>query len=126
MIDHKGSFYLGVFIFIIPFLGFPTMWKMGLVVFGGILLILTSLRVPNPRKFQRPKFKREDEIDAPIVEIQPLEITKPIEPVIIHIPAPAKVIEPPIVRIDKEVKKTRKPRARIVKVDSVRKLDIKQ
>lgn len=119
MINHKGSFYLGVFIFIIPFLGFPTMWKMVLVVFGGVLLILTSLKVPSPRKIQRPIFKTKEETpEVPVIEIKPLEITKPVEPVVVHSP----VDLPPIIKIEKvpkaEVKKIRKPR--------VKKLDVKQ
>lgn len=127
MINHKGSFYLGVFIFIIPFLGFPTLWKMGLVVFGGVLLILTSLKVPTPRKIARPKFKYEEEVsDEPVFEIKPTEVIKPTEPVIVHVPTPAPVVHAPIIKIDREQKKPRKPRARIVKSDSVKKLDIKQ
>jgi hypothetical protein len=123
MINHKGSFYLGVFIFIIPFLGFPTMWKMVLVVLGGVLLILTSLKVPSPRKIQRPIFKmREETPETPIIEIKPLEVSKPVEPVVVHAP----VVEVPIIKIDREIKKPRKPRAKTSKSESVKKLDIKQ
>lgn len=120
MIERKGSFYLGVFVFIIPFLGFPTMWKMVLVVIGGVLLILTSLKTPAPRKIVKPKLKKEDDLpevaDIQIPTIQSIE--KPTEPVVETTP----VIEIPIIKIDRQVKKPRKPR---VKTDSVKKLDIK-
>ncbi len=119
MIERKASFYLGVFVFVIPFLGFPTLWKMVLVVFGGVLLILTSLKVPNPRKIQKIKFDDiEQKPEVPVIDIVLQHNTKPIEPVIVQAP----VVEAPIIKIDKdvktEVKKTRKPR--------VKKLDIKQ
>ncbi len=116
MINHKGSFYLGVFIFIIPFLGFPTMWKMVLVVLGGVLLILTSLKVPTPRKIQRLKFSvDETPLDVAVVEIKPVEVSKPVEPVVVHTP----VVDAPIIKIEKEVKtEPKKPRkARIKKVE---------
>jgi hypothetical protein len=120
MIERKGSFYLGVFVFIIPFLGFPTMWKMFLVVFGGVLLILTSLKVPTPRKNLKPKFKKEDSfLETSVVINEPI---KNIEPVIVSAPASAPVVDAPIIRIDRETKKPRKPK---VKAISVKKLDIK-
>jgi hypothetical protein len=99
------------------------MWKMVLVVLGGVLLILTSLKVPSPRKIQRPIFKmREETPETPIIEIKPLEVSKPVEPVVVHAP----VVEVPIIKIDREIKKPRKPRAKTSKSESVKKLDIKQ
>lgn len=62
MINHKGSFYLGVFVFVIPFLGFPTIWKMGFVLFAGILLILTSIKIPTPGRILRNR-KQKNEIE---------------------------------------------------------------
>lgn len=59
MIEHKGTFYAGAFIFLIPFLGFPTMWKMVLVGIAGFVLVVVSLRVPNPRKVVKDKIKKE-------------------------------------------------------------------
>lgn len=59
MIEHKGTFYAGVFIFLIPFLGFPTMWKMVLVAIAGFLLVVVSLKVPLPRSVLKNKLKKE-------------------------------------------------------------------
>lgn len=120
MIERKGSFYIGVFVFVIPFLGFPTMWKMILVVFGGVLLILTSLKVPSPRKNVKLKFKKEETIaEAPEIQIQ---VVEPVEVPVEQMPEEVPVFSPPIIKIDREVKKPRKPRAKAV---SVKKLDIK-
>jgi hypothetical protein len=120
MIERKGSFYLGVFVFIIPFLGFPTMWKMILVVVGGVLLILTSLKVPTVRKNWRPKVKKEEFVsEVPEVKKEEVKLVeKPVEQFVPSTP----VFDAPIIKIDREVKKTRKPR---VKSDSAKKLDIK-
>lgn len=88
MIEHKGTFYAGAFIFLIPFLGFPTMWKMVLVGIAGFILMIVSLKVPTPRKIIKDKIKNEailtpnvspeiknevvvpDVVEAPIVQAQ--------------------------------------------------------
>ncbi len=120
MIERKGSFYIGVFVFVIPFLGFPTMWKMILVVFGGLLLILTSLKVPSPRKDVKLKFKKEETIaEAPEIQIH---VVEPVEVPPEQVSEVVPVFSPPIIKINREVKKPRKPRAKAV---SVKKLDIK-
>ncbi len=89
MIEKKGTFYAGVFVFIIPFLGFPTMWKMVLVGIAGFILIVMSVRVPSPRRLVKNKIKREVVSEAPVLELkenivqepQPIELEKtPIVP----------------------------------------------
>lgn len=66
MINHKTTFYLGVFVFLIPFLGFPTSFKMGLVVFAGIILVLTSIRIPVPKRILKNKnFKKDNISETP-------------------------------------------------------------
>jgi hypothetical protein len=60
MIEHKGNFYAGVFIFLIPFLGFPSMWKMVLVALAGFFLVVSSLRVPLPSSLLKDKIKRQN------------------------------------------------------------------
>ena len=122
MINHKGSFYLGVFVFIIPFLGFPTMWKMGLVVFAGVVLVLTSIRIPTPKRIFRTKTKKET---TPIeIEVQKSEVPSMTQAV-----EPSSATNPPIQIIDLShkseapIKKTRKVS---VKVDSTRKSNVKE
>ena len=52
MIQKKSTFFLGLFIFIIPFLGFPSLWKTVFVVFCGIVLMAMSvkLKLTLPKK----------------------------------------------------------------------------
>lgn len=58
-IDRKSTFFLGIFIFIIPFLGFPSTWKMFLTVVAGVLLVLLSIKISIPKKPSRYKTQRE-------------------------------------------------------------------
>lgn len=98
------------------------MWKMGLVVFAGIILILTSIRIPTPRKIFRTKAKKET---TPIE----VEVQKPEVPSMTQAVEPSSVINPPIQIIDLShksetpIKKTRKVS---VKVDSTRKSNVKE
>ncbi len=59
MINKKSTFFLGVFIFLIPFMGFPSFWKSTFVVISGLALILTSVKVSLPKKNSRLRSKRE-------------------------------------------------------------------
>ncbi len=59
MISHKKTFFLGIFISIIPFLGLPSSWKVVLVILSGLLLIALSTKVVLPRKPARPRAKKE-------------------------------------------------------------------
>ncbi len=71
MIEHKGTFYAGAFIFLIPFLGFPTMWKMVLVGIAGFVLVISSLKVPSPRQVLKDKIKKESVISTnPVPELK--------------------------------------------------------
>ena len=59
MISRKSTFFLGVFIFLIPFLGFPSFWKTIFVTFSGATLVLLSVKIVIPKKSIRNKIKRE-------------------------------------------------------------------
>lgn len=59
MISNKRTFFLGIFIFIIPFLGFPSSWKTIFIVVSGVVLVLMSLKLSLPRKTTRVKSKKE-------------------------------------------------------------------
>ncbi|TSC70612.1 MAG: hypothetical protein CEO12_192 [Parcubacteria group bacterium Gr01-1014_46] len=117
MINHKGSFYLGVFVFLIPFLGFPTMWKMGLVVFAGVTLVLTSIRIPTPRKIFRNKIKKETHTpEIEVVKIETPHVAKPEE----H-KEPIQIVEKDF----KPISAPKKTKKVSVKVDSIRKSNVK-
>jgi hypothetical protein len=123
MINHKAGFYLGVFIFVIPFLGFPTMWKMGLVIFGGLSLILMSIRIPVPRRMTKNKTKKENFVS----EIEKFEREEPAEQPekkeeVVAVPevSPLKIeVIEPRQKTSVPIRKTRKVSA---KVDSITKL----
>lgn len=59
MISHKGRFFLGIFIFITPFLGFPSFWKTTFIVVAGLTLIFSSINIPAPRKNTKQRVKKE-------------------------------------------------------------------
>ncbi len=59
MINKKSTFFLGIFIFLIPFLGFPSVWKSAFVIISGISLVLMSVKISLPKKTSRIKSKKE-------------------------------------------------------------------
>jgi len=107
MINHKAGFYLGVFIFVIPFLGFPTIWKMGLVLFGGLSLILMSIRIPVPKRMLKHKPKKETFV--PDMEKNEEVVIPVIDPIKIEVIDPRQKTEIP----------TRKTRKVSTKIDSI-------
>jgi len=48
MIEQKRIFFLGIFIFLIPFLGIPTFWKTVLITLSGFILMAMSVKVTLP------------------------------------------------------------------------------
>lgn len=59
MIHRKGTFFLGIFIFLIPFLGLPTFWKTMFVCFCGLMLVALSIKIVIPNKAaSKPAVKR--------------------------------------------------------------------
>ena len=59
MIKSRRTFFLGIFIFLIPFLGLPSSWKTGLVIISGLILVALSVRVSLPKKNIRSRQRRE-------------------------------------------------------------------
>ena len=57
MIQRKKTFFLGIFIFLIPFFGLPSFWKTFLIVISGLTLIALSIKIVLPRK-PRGKVKK--------------------------------------------------------------------
>ena len=72
MIKYKGTFFLGVFIFLIPYLGLPTFWKTTLITICGILLVLSSIKISIPtKKISRTRIKKEKPIGVNMEGIYP-------------------------------------------------------
>ncbi len=59
MISRKSTFFLGIFIFIIPFLGVPSSWKTLFITISGLILVILSVKISLPKKTNRSKIKRE-------------------------------------------------------------------
>ncbi len=99
IITRKATFFLGVFIFIIPFLGFPSLWKMALTIISGVTLVVLSVRVNLPKK-SFPRLKREKPVG--VAENILTEVPLPPPP-----PLPPYVPTPKVVHKVSEVKKRR-------------------
>lgn len=59
MINKKSTFFLGIFIFLIPFTGFPSSWKTAFIVISGLVLMFMSVKVSLPKKNIRSRIKKE-------------------------------------------------------------------
>lgn len=59
MIHKKSTFFLGIFILLIPFLGLPSFWKTILIFISGVLLIGLSVKISLPKKNTKTRTKRE-------------------------------------------------------------------
>ncbi len=59
MINRRSTFFLGIFIFIIPFLGVPSSWRTTFIVLSGIILIILSLKITLPKKSLKSRIKKE-------------------------------------------------------------------
>ena len=59
MISKKSTFFLGIFIFLIPFTGFPSSWKSAFVIICGLVLVTMSVKVSLPKKHSKGRTKKE-------------------------------------------------------------------
>ncbi len=58
MIRHKSTFFLGIFIFLIPFLGLPSFWKTFFIILSGLGLVALSVKITLPKKQTKIKTKK--------------------------------------------------------------------
>lgn len=66
MINRRSTFFLGIFIFLIPFLGLPSSWKTALVVICGLSLIGLSIKITLPKRAVPSKNRVRKEKVTPI------------------------------------------------------------
>jgi hypothetical protein len=59
MITRKSTFFLGIFIFIVPFLGVPSSWKTLFITLSGLTIIIMSVKISLPKKTTKTRIKRE-------------------------------------------------------------------
>lgn len=73
MISKKSTFFLGIFLFFIPFMGFPSSWKNTLVIISGLILIALSVKVVVPKRTSRTRLKKE-KITPVFMENSPISL----------------------------------------------------
>jgi hypothetical protein len=59
MINRKSTFFLGIFIFLIPYLGIPSSWKTFFIVTSGIVLMVLSIKITLPKKTTKSRTRKE-------------------------------------------------------------------
>ena len=59
MIQRKSTFFIGLFVFIIPFLGVPSSWKTTFIVLSGLTLAVLSIRITLPKKTLKSRIRKE-------------------------------------------------------------------
>ena len=71
MIQRKSTFYLGIFIFLIPFFGVPTSWRTYFIVISGLVLIVMSLKITLHKKNVKNTRNRKEKVTSVFVESIP-------------------------------------------------------
>lgn len=118
MIQKRGAFFTGIFIIILPFLGFPVFWKTTFTIFAGVFLIFSSIKIIIPRKpgWRRMHTVRKDKVTPVFVESAP-----PVYPKNDTIEASFKVAEstPSEIKVEESIPEVivtpKKPRTRTKK-----------
>lgn len=64
MITNRRTLLLGIFIVIIPFLGFPSAWKTFITLSSGLMLIGFSVSITLPKKIPRRMVRRKETINS--------------------------------------------------------------
>ena len=62
MITNRRTLFLGIFIVLIPFLGFPSAWKTFMIVISGLTLISFSVEITIPKKIPKRALRRKETI----------------------------------------------------------------
>jgi len=72
MIQRKSTFFLGIFIFVIPFLGFPTAWKTAFIILSGLFLVGLSIKIVIPKKSKLIRPRKKEKVTPVFVENMPI------------------------------------------------------
>lgn len=62
MITNRRTLFLGIFIVLIPFLGFPSAWKTFMIVMSGFALVSFSVEITIPKKLSKRPLRRKETI----------------------------------------------------------------
>lgn len=58
---RKSTFFFGLIIFLLPFVGLPTFWRTVLSAAIGLTLVIASVDFTFHKKISKPKHKKEKE-----------------------------------------------------------------
>lgn len=64
MISNRRTLLLGIFIILIPFLGFPSLWKTFMILLSGLTLIGFSVNITIPKKIPRRVVRRKENVNS--------------------------------------------------------------
>lgn len=64
MITHRRTLLLGIFIILIPFLGFPSAWKTFMILVSGATLIGFSVNITIPKKIPKRVVRRKENVNS--------------------------------------------------------------
>lgn len=71
MIKNRKTFFIGIFVFIIPFLGFPSSWKTFFTIIAGLSLMVVSIKINLPKKTSLKRPRRKEKVTQVFVESSP-------------------------------------------------------
>lgn len=63
MITNRRTLFLGIFIILIPFIGFPSAWKTFMIIISGALLVSFSVHITIPKKIQKRVPRRRETVN---------------------------------------------------------------
>ncbi len=64
MISNRRTLFLGIFIILIPFLGFPSAWKTFIILISGATLISFSVDITIPKKIPKRIVRRKENVNS--------------------------------------------------------------
>lgn len=59
MITRKSTFFLGILIFLLPFIGVPSSWKTAFLIIIGLILVFSSIQLVFTKRNTKPRPKKE-------------------------------------------------------------------
>lgn len=64
MISNRRTLFLGIFVILIPFLGFPSAWKTFMILLSGLTLVSFSVNITIPKKIPRRIVRRKENVNS--------------------------------------------------------------
>ncbi len=82
MIKSRRTLFLGIFIFLIPFLGIPTSWKTFFLLLSALALVAMSVKISIPKKASAKRIRKKEKITPVFTENSPISRAEaPREPI---------------------------------------------